>query len=68
MIQRELQKLFTKEMNRKEFLAHVGAGMLTLIGISGLLKHLVNYNTSGTPTKQVASGYGLSAYGGKKKS
>ncbi|MGZ6004800.1 MAG: hypothetical protein ACXWLH_01475 [Candidatus Saccharimonadales bacterium] len=66
MIQRELQKLFTKEMNRKEFLAHIGAGALTIIGVTNLIKHLSEFN--GSKPRPSSAGYGLSAYGGKKKS
>ena len=57
-----LQRLLNKDMDRKEFLAHVGAGALTIIGISGLLKNLVNY--SSRPHREV--GYGSSDYGGKR--
>lgn len=65
MTQRNLQKLFEKEMNRKEFLAHVGAGALMVMGVSGLLKNLLNYGSR--PRRQVASGYGSSNYGGHKR-
>ncbi len=65
MVKKELQKLLEKPMNRKQFLAHLGAGALTVIGISGLLKHLVNLGAK--PSRQVADGYGASAYGGRKR-
>ena len=65
MIQRELQKLFVKDMNRREFLAHVGAGVLTIIGVTGVIKHLTELN--GPKQRSGSVGYGLSAYGGKKK-
>ncbi len=52
-------------MNRKQFLAHVGAGALIITGMSGLLKGLVNLGE--TPRRQRADGYGSSAYGGTKK-
>ncbi len=62
---RNLKKLFDKEMNRKQFLAHVGAGGLAILGISGLIKTLISFDA---PRKQhIASGYGSSAYGGSKK-
>ena len=63
MKHRLLQRLLDKNMNRKEFLAHVGAGVLTVIGISGLLKHLVNYSSG--PHRE--DGYGSNAYGGKER-
>lgn len=65
MAQTNLQKLFDKQMNRKEFLAHMGAGVLAVVGVSGLLKNLVNY--SSRPRRQVSSGYGSSSYGGRKR-
>lgn len=64
MEQKPLQKLFTKSMNRREFLAHIGAGLLTVVGVSGLISSLVNLN--GKPTERRSSGYGSSGYGGSK--
>jgi Trp operon repressor len=64
MRQQLLQKLLDKDMNRREFLAHLGAGILAVIGVSGLLKHIVNYSSA----PQRESGYGSHAYGGKERS
>lgn len=64
-IQNNLQKLFQKNMDRKEFIAHVGAGLLTVTGMTGLLKHLVEYG--GNSNRQVSDGYGSSSYGGSRK-
>jgi len=64
MKQKLIKRLLEKEMDRKEFLAHVGAGALTIVGISGLTKTLIDF--TGRPTR--ISGYGSSAYGGKKDS
>lgn len=65
MIQKPIQQLLTKPMNRREFLAHVGAGALTVVGVSGLIKSLVHY--SGTTHAQRLSGYGSTSYGGEIK-
>ncbi len=65
MIQREIQKLLAKDMNRREFLAHVGAGALAIIGVTNLIKHLSDFNGSRPPQGRL--GYGDSPYGGKKK-
>lgn len=65
MIQKNLQKLFEKPMNRREFLAHVGAGTLAVIGVSGLIKTLLAHDAA--PHRHVATGYGSSPYGGQKK-
>jgi len=64
--QKNLQKLFNKPMDRKQFLAHVGAGALAIVGVSGLLKNLVDLGGS-QPVAQRADGYGSSAYGGAAK-
>lgn len=66
MIQGEIQKLLQKDMNRRQFLAHIGAGFLMIIGVSGLIKHLLQFDSAGK-NKQLASGYGASAYGGGRK-
>lgn len=62
--QKHLQKLFNKPMDRRQFLAHVGAGALAIMGISGVLKSLVDF---GVPRKQRVAGYGSSPYGGTEK-
>ena len=67
-IQNELQKLLTKKMGRREFLAHIGAGLLAIVGISNLLKQLINYDSGGKTNPGTSSGgYGSSSYGGKKR-
>ena len=53
-------------MNRKEFLSHIGAGALIITGVSGLIKNLLHYG-GGAPRQHVASGYGTSSYGGRKR-
>lgn len=63
MIQKPIQQLLTKPMNRREFLAHVGAGALTVVGVSGLIKNLLHYSGSGSGIHR-ASGYGATSYGG----
>ncbi len=63
--QKNLQKLFNKPMDRKQFLGHVGAGALMVMGISGLLKSLLDYGSQ--PRQQSEVGYGSSSYGGGKK-
>ena len=51
-------------MDRKQFLAHVGAGLLVIVGVSGLLSQLIHY---GQDTSQ-GEDYGEAAYGGDKRS
>ncbi len=64
MPQKPIQRLFTKEMDRKGFLAHIGAGALVVIGASGLMKTLLDYNHM--PRRQQVNGYSSGSYGGKK--
>lgn len=59
----QIEELFSKEMTRKEFLQHIGAAALVVLGISGLLQALLG----GQKQKQTAAGYGSSAYGGLSK-
>lgn len=63
--QKQLQKLFDKPMNRREFLAHIGAGAMIVLGISGLLKSLLELGHR--PKAHVIQGFGSSPYGGGKK-
>jgi hypothetical protein len=59
-----LQDLMTKDMNRKEFLAHVGGAMLAVIGITGIVKKLADPYGKTTSNVAATGGYGSSAYGG----
>jgi len=66
MAQKPLQALFSKPMDRREFLAHVGAGALAIIGVGGVLRMLTEYTGTTTVIHQHnhLSGYGSSPYGG----
>lgn len=59
-----LNTLLQKEMTRKEFLATLGLGVATVMGLTTVLKMLSGNNGG----QQVGSsgGYGASAYGGKR--
>lgn len=61
---KNLQQLFDKPMDRKQFLAHIGAGLLVVVGVSGLLGQLVRYGQQPTSDE----GYGDTSYGGGTKS
>lgn len=58
----ELDKLFAKEMTRKEFLRYIGSAFLFAVGVGGLLKNL---KLSSPGVAQM--GYGSSPYGGGTK-
>jgi hypothetical protein len=59
-----IQQLLETEMDRKEFLAYMGATALAVTGVSGLLKVLTQpMQRSGAKQPERTSGYGHSAYG-----
>lgn len=57
----EVQKLLQKDMDRRNFLKHVGVGFAAIIGLTTAVKTLTSLN--GAP-KKVADSYGSNAYGG----
>jgi hypothetical protein len=63
---KHLQTIVEKPMNRKEFLGYIGAAVLAVVGISGMVKALLHHNSSGS-SQVVADGYGATAYGGSQK-
>lgn len=60
-MQKIIDTVVNKEMTRKEFLATVGVGLVSLTGLSSILK-LLNGGKS-MPRHTVSSGYGSSSYG-----
>lgn len=63
MTKLNIAQLLEKEMDRKDFLKHVGIGIIALMGLSTVLKTLIQQPTSNS---QEQSGYGSSVYGGSK--
>ena len=55
----QVNGLLNKQMDRKDFLKHVGMGFAILTGVAGVVKAFKS------PTA-VSKGYGASAYGGNK--
>ena len=64
MLQLDTTQLLQKEMDRKDFLKHVGIGVIALTGLSAVLKTLIQQPTASKSASQ--AGYGGSAYGGVK--
>lgn len=52
--------ILDKEMDRKDFIKHLGLGLLALTGLSAVLQTLAPQH------QRRSSGYGGSAYGGRK--
>lgn len=63
-VQDEIQKLMRKDMDRKDFIKHVGVGFVAITGISTLLKTLTSLNGG---DRNAQAGYGSGAYGGSSK-
>ena len=59
----QLNNLMQKEMSRKEFIATLGLGIASILGFSSILKVLFG---KGEQTQARSTGYGSSAYGGRK--
>lgn len=59
-----VQQLLETEMDRKEFLAYLGASLLAVVGISGLAKTLLPPAKQGKADANSQVGYGNSTYGG----
>lgn len=63
---KSIQQLLGKDMTRKQFLQIVAAGLLGLIGFTNFINNLdkfVGSHTDNRSSKDIASGYGGSAYG-----
>lgn len=62
----QIGELVQKEMTRKEFLATVGFGVVSIMGFGSLVKLLTGKGSSQSLRRNVSAGYGSSAYGGSK--
>lgn len=61
----KIDELLKKEVSRKEFLGLIGAGLLSIVGISGLLKNL-NIDLNKKTTSNLLD-YGGDVYGGSSQ-
>jgi len=61
---KQLQGLMQKEMSRKEFLATIGLGIVTVMGFSTLVNTLMGSKNN---QQQANVGYGSNPYGGTKR-
>lgn len=63
----QLEALAQQEMDRKTFLKYSGTVILSVVGVTGILKTIVgSHNPSGSAKPQANGGpraYGASAYG-----
>ncbi len=63
-LQEDVQTLLQKEMDRKDFLRHLGIGLASIVGITAVLTTISNLG-SGQKQQGQAYGYGSGVYGGK---
>jgi hypothetical protein len=63
-LQNEITKLMQKDMDRRDFLKHVGIGFAGIMGVTSILKTIGTLN--GSQKKSANSGYGSNPYGGNK--
>lgn len=70
MIKAQVGQLLQKEMDRKDFLRHIGVAAAVVVGVPtliGAISRLQNGSTSPLGDGQGSGyGYGTSAYGGNK--
>lgn len=59
-LQASVQQLMQKDMDRKEFLQHVGVGAAAVIGLTTVIKTLSQLGSKPASS----TGYGASVYGG----
>ena len=59
----QVETLLAKEMDRKEFLKYGGMIILSLLGITSILRVIVKENNSTTVQTPSNHGYGSSRYG-----
>ena len=73
-MQKEVEKLLQKKMDRKDFLKHVGIGFAAIVGVTTAVKTVASLNSrpvsssgddsGSSKTAAAAFGYGGGAYGG----
>lgn len=59
----KFQELLQQEMSRKEFLQHVGIGLLGVVGITAFVSNLERLLSPKKGGSESQSGYGFSPYG-----
>lgn len=65
----QFQELLATDMDRREFLAYLGAAALTILGVSGLLRTLTNpslLRQERSGQRLSGAGYGDGVYGGRQ--
>ena len=61
-IKQNVNELLHKDVNRREFLMHLGAAAVAVVGINELIRKLTEPRKT-VHIREVRHGYGMSAYG-----
>ncbi len=61
---KQFSEILQRRMDRKDFLKHVGMGVVVITGLAGVIK-LLKPQEQGKGASTVAGGYGASVYGGR---
>ena len=61
---KQIDTILTTEMDRRDFLKHVGLAIIAVMGISGLISTLGKFGQPAQARQQTNRGYGRNTYGG----
>jgi hypothetical protein len=67
-IPQSVNALLEKPMDRRDFLKHIGLGLLLASGVGSIIRSLGQLSTGGKQASSAqlsAAGYGASVYGGR---
>ena len=66
---KQIEELLQKEISRKEFISLIGVGILSILGVSSLLKNLTgSFGSKLASSNSNVPMYGGDVYGGTKPS
>lgn len=66
MIKTQVAELLQKEMDRKDFLRHIGVAAAVIVGVPTLLNALTRMQSGSLQGRSQTTGYGSMPYGGDK--
>lgn len=68
LLKENINELLAKEMDRKDFLKHVGIAIVALTGVAGVINALSGqHRFNGVAKTGTSHGYGSMPYGGGKE-
>lgn len=62
---KKLQNMMSQDISRRQFLQYIGAVLLAVVGIKGLMKNLLTNHPNYRPAQVDRPGYGFGDYGNK---